>query len=243
MIHDVQTSIFATDNDKVVFGAGITTANVRFTRSGDDLIISVTGTSDTLTIEGQFASGNLGLSFDKVEEFQFADGTNWSWVIVQNQLLQGTAGNDVLVGYSTADTLDGGAGNDRLEGSNDGDTYVFDAGYGQDTILDVQSDIFATAPDKVTFGAGVTTANVRLSRSGNDLIIAIDGQPDTLKILGAVRRRQSRQSVLRDRGVPLHRRHGLDRADRAGEAAAGHIGQRHAGWLLQRRHARRRRRQ
>ncbi|MBD1401914.1 calcium-binding protein, partial [Pelobacter sp. M08fum] len=59
--------------------------------------------------------------------------------------LQGTAGNDLLVGGEGNDTLNGGsgndlliggAGNDLLNGGRGNDTYLFDKGWGQDTIND-----------------------------------------------------------------------------------------------------------
>ncbi|MGP9526523.1 calcium-binding protein, partial [Psychrobacter sp. AOP7-D1-15] len=59
--------------------------------------------------------------------------TGWS----SNDILIGGAGNDTLNGGSGYDTLIGGTGNDTLNGGDfEKDTYIFQAGYGQDTIND-----------------------------------------------------------------------------------------------------------
>ncbi len=50
--------------------------------------------------------------------------------------LQGGGGNDRLLGQVGADTLFGGAGNDTLTGGTAGDRFVFNGGFGTDTITD-----------------------------------------------------------------------------------------------------------
>lgn len=50
--------------------------------------------------------------------------------------IEGDAGSDVLTGYSGADTLTGGTGDDFLSGGKNGDTYIYNAGDGNDVILD-----------------------------------------------------------------------------------------------------------
>lgn len=51
-----------------------------------------------------------------------------------NDRLFGGSGNDVLKGGSGRDTLDGGTGNDRLNGNSGSDLFVFNEGFGTDTI-------------------------------------------------------------------------------------------------------------
>jgi Ca2+-binding RTX toxin-like protein len=53
------------DSDTVVFGAGIAADQVWFERTGDDLVASLIGTSDRLTIEGWYAA-----SANRIEQFQ-----------------------------------------------------------------------------------------------------------------------------------------------------------------------------
>ena len=52
-----------------------------------------------------------------------------------NDLLFGGSGNDDLRGGGGLDTLEGGGGNDALRGQGGSDTYVFSAGFGDDTVL------------------------------------------------------------------------------------------------------------
>jgi len=60
----------ATNNDLVSFGAGITASGMTFQRVGNDLLCSVSGGTDSLTIKNWY----LG-SANQVEQFGFADGT------------------------------------------------------------------------------------------------------------------------------------------------------------------------
>ncbi len=177
----------------MTFGAGVEPANVTLSRNGasNDLVITLSDGS-TLTVQGQFAAsytGPFGVRwFDRIEEFRFQDAANTVWTAdeVMDQLIAqaSTAGNDTIIGFSRNDTLDGGAGDDYLNGGNESDTYIFDVGYGADQIHDIRSTILDSDADKVSFGPGITTANIRLARDGNDLIVSIDGESDTLRIVG-----------------------------------------------------------
>ncbi len=56
--------------DKIVFGSGISKNDIKFTREGYDLIISINNTNDKITIK------NSNLMFgSRIERFEFADGT------------------------------------------------------------------------------------------------------------------------------------------------------------------------
>ncbi len=60
-------------------------------------------------------------------------------------VLTGGSGNDVLAGHAGNDTLTGGPGNDILYGQDrygmgGNDTFVFGPGFGQDKIMDFQTD-------------------------------------------------------------------------------------------------------
>ena len=111
--------------------------------------------------------------------------------------ISGQAGNDTLVGHAGDDVIDGGAGNDTLIGAtgwdgiwengshrvvrnttpsifaNGNDTYLFGRGDGQDSVID--GDYTAGNSDTLRFKAGVAPADVKLTRSGNDLVLAIRG--------------------------------------------------------------------
>ncbi len=111
-----------------------------------------------------------------------------------NDTLYGDTGDDTLYGdesssgsYATgADTLDGGTGNDYLYGGSGNDTYVFGLGYGYDTIIDRGrwngSSYVDGGFDTVTFLAGIEPENVKVSRSGDSLILSISGTNDVLTV-------------------------------------------------------------
>ena len=94
--------------------------------------------------------------------------------------LVGGAHNDDLNGDAGNDTLDGGSGNDSLDGGLGDDVYQFGIGSDQDTIYSY--DTTAGKFDAIQLGAGITPADVRLSRSGNDLSLTIAGTGDSLKV-------------------------------------------------------------
>lgn len=186
VVEDRQNSIFADQPDRVVFQAGITTENIHLSRTATsstaDLTFTFDGTSDSLTISGQFSTSTLGTRMWEVEEFHFADGTVWDRWDVQAMLLQSTAGNDHLIGFFSNDTLDGGTGNDTLEGGDAADTYVFGLGYGVDVVYDYQWSIFNDHPDTVRFGAGILPEDLVFSVQGDDLVVSIDGTQDAVVI-------------------------------------------------------------
>lgn len=116
----------------------------------------------------------------------------------------GQAGNDTLIGQRGDDIIDGGAGDDLLIGSTDwdwikvngewrqergltpsisangNDTYLFGRGDGQDAVIDGDSTVGNS--DTLRFKEGVAPADIRLIRSGNDLILNIRGTDDQVTL-------------------------------------------------------------
>ncbi|HJQ57598.1 MAG TPA: calcium-binding protein, partial [Vineibacter sp.] len=173
------------DDDVLVLGAGFSAAGTSLTRVGSDLVIGFSGSTDSITVAGQFASAAWYGSGTDVERVTFQDGTSWSDVDIRLRLLQQarTAGDDVMAGFFTADVLDGGAGNDVLRGSSGGDTYVFDRDHGQDVIEESLDDHpFTDGPDTVSFGPGILPSQISFARVGNDLVASLAGTSDTLTI-------------------------------------------------------------
>ena len=87
--------------------------------------------------------------------------------------LAGGNGNDSLYGENGDDTLIGGAGNDYLVGGNGADTYVFNKGFGNDSIDNTDNNTSAEEADIIQFGEGISTVNTVLERQGFDLIIRV----------------------------------------------------------------------
>ena len=96
-----------------------------------------------------------------------------------NDTLNGGANNDTLYGGSGNDTLRGGSGNDHLQGDGGSDTYVFNTGFGADTIHN--HDTQAGSVDIAQF-SGVSIENLWFSRSGNNLQINVAGSDDQVTI-------------------------------------------------------------
>ncbi|WP_256578230.1 calcium-binding protein [Pseudomonas sp. PIC25] len=95
-----------------------------------------------------------------------------------NDTLRGGDGIDYLSGGTGDNLLDGGAGNDVLEADTGNDRYVFNRGYGFDSIRD------KGGRNVVEFGAGFSpdslTADVVSQSSGDWLYLSANG--DTLRL-------------------------------------------------------------
>jgi len=173
------------EDDELRFGPGITLADLGFVRSGNDLLITILDTDDTLKITGQFNYGSW-FTWQDVDRFVFEDGTSFIRQEIQQLVLesQKTAGDDHILGFMTGDTLDGGAGNDILEGSDGGDTYLFGRGYGQDEIRETLTDGNLGEEDTLRFGADISWSDLDFTRNGDALTITIKGTTDSVTIGG-----------------------------------------------------------
>ncbi|ADL52077.1 Hemolysin-type calcium-binding region [Clostridium cellulovorans 743B] len=103
--------------------------------------------------------------------------------------LRGSAGKDILKGGSEDDTLngeigddilDGEKGTDTLTGGAGSDTYVFRKGDGQDIIVDYSGEA-NTIIDTLKF-EDIDASEVSLNCTGYDLIIAVNGTTDSVRI-------------------------------------------------------------
>jgi trimeric autotransporter adhesin len=98
---------------------------------------------------------------------------------VNANVLTGNAGNNTLAGLEGADTYIGGGGNDTLNDSSttSSDIYRWGTGQGNDTI----NDAGGTA-DRIELATGITSSQVKLTRSVNNLVVSITGSTDTLTV-------------------------------------------------------------
>jgi len=122
---------------------------------------------------------------DNIRNFEyvrFDDGTVIDLTAISRTT--GTNGNDVLFhrDYSTA-TFNGGPGDDLLIGFNyesGNDTYLFEPGFGHDTIYDNGG-----RNDWIIFnGPNLGFENAQLSRSGMDLVVRFGGVSDAVTVSG-----------------------------------------------------------
>jgi Ca2+-binding RTX toxin-like protein len=182
---------------------GIPAADVALARQGDDLVLSVKGSADQITVYSHFANDNYA-----IDSVRFADGTIWDKSDISNaisgggQVIQGTDGDDALHGGAGNDTLNGGAGHDQLfgEAGNDvlnggkgddwiyggegDDVYLFARGDGQDKIREEYAEI---NKDTIRFAEGIAPEDVQVRRSdlstyGNDLILSLKDSTDQITV-------------------------------------------------------------
>lgn len=167
--------------DFVQFGAGITRDDLVFSRTANagDIVIGIEGTTDRLTISGQYTGTYTGvfgtLYGNRIESLIFDDETFITHEELARLVLQQakTAGNDTIIGFDLADILDGGAGNDLLKGGNENDTYVYGVNYGHDIVADEQGNILSGGFDRLRLD-GISISDVTFVRVGGS---------DTLKLV------------------------------------------------------------
>ncbi len=99
-----------------------------------------------------------------------------------NDALYGEAGDDTLDGSFGNDLLSGGTGNDTLKGGSGNDIYLFNAGDGQDTIIE------SSGADTLRLGEGLLSEQAVLSRQrvqGYDsLVLNFRDRADSVIIRG-----------------------------------------------------------
>ncbi len=167
------------DADKLVF-TDINVGDISVSYSGTDLTISITesaaGAGDAGSVK---LIGTLGGTYGQgIESIVFANGTTWTMpqVGAMSFNVNGTAGNDTLVGGNLKDIIDGGAGNDTLTGGAGNDTFVFHAGFGKDTITDFTTgagSVDVIQIDTNVFADFAAVMNVA-SQVGADTVITAD---------------------------------------------------------------------
>ncbi|WP_156028661.1 calcium-binding protein [Sphingobium chlorophenolicum] len=213
-------------NDVIEFGADIRfqgDRNIVFTKSGDDLLISITGRPDsTLRVRNQFRSID-----DAIEVFRFADGTVLTAGDIEAELqIEGGNRGDNIIQVSdllinVPNTLDGRQGDDTLIGGNAGDSYVFTAGYDFDTIVEKTDQLGVI--DRLVFGASVHQEDLIVTRSGNDLFIDLGNGADVVRIVGGLGSTSLEEYHFAD-GTVLTRNDLINRMLTGGEADENIIG-------------------
>ena len=127
--------------------------------------------------------------FDRIEWFEFGDGTRLSWQDVLLDITTGGEGDDSIWGDLYEDTLTGGLGNDYLSGGGYADTYIFNIGDGQDIIDDDNEFILGqgfvsidTTPDVLRFGAGISSSDISIAYDANTITLGIGSNGDSVTL-------------------------------------------------------------
>lgn len=122
------------NTDTLRFKVGVTPSDVQVKRIGNDLVLTILGADDQVTLARYFdEQWNGANSPYLIERIAFADGNVWSFDDIQTRLFAGTADNDTIIGSRQGDYLTGQAGNDTLTG-RDGDDFL-QGGNGDDLLL------------------------------------------------------------------------------------------------------------
>jgi len=155
--------------------AGIAPAEVRLVRDGDDVLVTIAGTSDSVRIRNFFFYSNSPLSsagrdYNPIQQIRFNDGTVWSLSTMVEKALTGTDGSDAITGTRQSDSIQGGAGNDTLMGNGGNDTLR--GGEGNDELIgDVGSDVLDGGAGNDVYRAGGGTNTIQFGKDdGNDLV-------------------------------------------------------------------------
>jgi YD repeat-containing protein len=147
-------------------GAGLTAANLTFSRDTNDALIITGAAGDRIKINNQF----LGLSYG-LAQIQFADGTTLDRQRLTELVTIGTSGNRRLYGSTGADTFDSHGKAYYAQGNGGDDTFIYNAGYGA---LEINQDAGSGAAGNsvLRFGVGITAAQLIFTgEAGSNLII------------------------------------------------------------------------
>jgi Ca2+-binding RTX toxin-like protein len=165
--------------DTIRFDDSVSVADVRVSREGFSLYLSMDGSTDRIEISNWFAEGA-----DTVEQVEFADGTVWGKADLEARLptlVTGTEGDEVLDGSEAFEILDGQGGSDILSGGAGNDVYLFKRGDGQDLIDDYDETLGNI--DAIRFDSDISAADVRVTRdSYGHLFLGIDGTEDRIQL-------------------------------------------------------------
>ncbi|NHZ35238.1 putative Ig domain-containing protein [Massilia rubra] len=185
----------------IAFADGIRPEEVhlqRINRGGfDDLVLTVDGApGQQITLQAYVWADPMYDTNMRLKEIRFADGSKWDAAAIAlrsnqgtdmgdtmsggegNDVLDARGGDDILYGKGGDDTLIGGRGNDQLSGGSGSDTYVFNLGDGRDLLIDTRET--SGVGNTLRFGAGITSADLRLTPMGNSLELAYGKQGDVI---------------------------------------------------------------
>ncbi|WP_338847348.1 calcium-binding protein [Massilia sp. W12] len=197
----VNSDTSASAIDVLEFGPGISLGNLHMVRDNLNLVLSVNDSSDQVMVSKFFLQDAAEGNAYRMDAIRFADGSTMTAEQIKHHLLQASAQDDVLVGYSQDDVMQGlggddilvaWAGNDTLEGGAGNDLYypgagenviLFNLGDGQDAIANQsQAGLAYTGKNTLVLGAGIAPEDLRLSMENENLRIAIKGHSESIVV-------------------------------------------------------------
>jgi Ca2+-binding RTX toxin-like protein len=182
--------VFLLDRSGFGNGANILDGGLGFDQvqvTANDAFIRFSGGFDASnSIEQIDASGVTGTIVNIFQSNVVHDFS--STTILGDVIVRGSTGADTIIGSSGNDNIEGSVGNDQiaggvgddlLTGGVGADIFVFDAGFGSDTITDFEGGL-----DSLDFtGTGLTFNDLSISQVGTDTVID-DGLGNTITLIG-----------------------------------------------------------
>lgn len=165
--------------DAIRMAPGVAPSDVVVTRNNDDLVLSLNDGADRLTVSLYFLAPPF-----QTELVQFADGTVWDHVFIENltrPVISGTEGPDSLVGTIGPDRLVGLAGDDHLLGLAGND--LLDGGVGADQLIGNLGDDTYSVDDR---GDVVTeSSNEGIDTVQSSVTHTLDADVENLTLIGS----------------------------------------------------------
>ncbi|MBI5785506.1 MAG: peptidoglycan DD-metalloendopeptidase family protein, partial [Rhodocyclales bacterium] len=166
-------------NDHMLMGLGWTNGAATL-RSWAESMAADPSQSQAVADLGIRIVGGSVTGTTKDEVLAAGSGNDTVYAGAGNDVVLGGAGDDTLYGENGNDLIKGEAGNDTLSGGSGSDTYLFKRGDGQDTIYN--DDAGTGKTDVLQFAADIAASDVTATRSGTNLVLAINGTIDKVTV-------------------------------------------------------------
>ncbi|MEL6476150.1 MAG: tandem-95 repeat protein [Pseudomonadota bacterium] len=174
---------FGNTDEVILRNINISSAEFRRDLIDTDTLILDLDTGSQVTIRNSLSDNSQG----GIETLTFVDvlgvSQSLSMLEIRTLLLDQTStdDDDIISGFTVADTIEGGAGNDVIEGRGGSDLYIFNPGDGQDTIDDNGS--FSTDMLDIGFESAALELG-RTGADGDDAILSFQGTTDQITVIG-----------------------------------------------------------
>ncbi|HVI88508.1 MAG TPA: calcium-binding protein, partial [Dongiaceae bacterium] len=176
------------------FNSDTAASDILLSRVGsgnNDLVLTIAGTTDKVTIIGYFSNASQA----PIAQITFSDGTAWDYTSIKSRVFAGTSSNDTLVGTAQSDYINGGVGADVMQGYAGNDTYVVDnagdqvietAGGGYDVVYASLNYSLPSDVEELVLTSGATgTGNSLNNRiTGNASVNTLDGGAGADTLIG-----------------------------------------------------------
>ncbi|WP_445354229.1 calcium-binding protein [Microbulbifer sp. EKSA008] len=162
--------------DRVEF-TDIASSEVLVRRQEANLVISIPGSSDAITISNQFLGEQLTAASSSFETVTFSDGITWDFEALMAQAIAGSESADTILGFSSGEVIQT-LGGDDLVNAGDGDDQV-EGGLGNDELYgELGNDTLRGGDDNDTLYGG--SGNDELHGDAGEDVLVGDSGSDTL---------------------------------------------------------------